>query len=251
MSNFSQFFGGGGGSDVSIHSVYGLLKPSIVLFDINAGTKSFTVPDGVTKIRAFVVGGGGEVDSPGAFRNAGGGGGYSEKEFIVSGGDVFSYTVGSEGGTSSFGGVISATGGQAVTDGDGGSGSGGDINTNGGFGNQIDQNEGLGGGGAGHRFGDGYSSNDVNGGGFIDPFSRAPVDGFGIGLLPSNLNTARNEVRSNLMYGVPGGIGGGGSALQGQFDGFAGGGGAIADGFSATGGRGAYGVVGVEVLEVE
>src|SRR5207302_806323 len=73
----------------------GAIKASIVLFDYVPGSgKTFTVPMGVSKIRAFVVGGGGTA--------AGGGGGYSEKILNVSPGQQFSYTVGSNSGTSSF-----------------------------------------------------------------------------------------------------------------------------------------------------
>src|SRR5690554_6232221 len=40
-------------------AAYPALKSSVVLFDFNPGTRSWTVPDGVSRIRVFVVGAGG------------------------------------------------------------------------------------------------------------------------------------------------------------------------------------------------
>ena len=105
----------------------GMFKASIILFDTIPGTKEFTVPEGVKKIRAFVIGPGGI-----------GGGGYSEKSIDVVAGQKFAYTVGvgskgSAASTSSFGGLISASGGMVL----GGVGLGGDVNFNGGNGTAL------------------------------------------------------------------------------------------------------------------
>lgn len=114
---------------------------------------SFTVPAGVTKVRVRVVGGGG--GSAGGNASAGGaggsGGGYSEGVFDVSAGEVYAVTVGSggaggvnnggvgkTGGASSFGNLISATGGGGAGTSsnpnfpsEAGQGSGGYINISG------------------------------------------------------------------------------------------------------------------------
>lgn len=114
---------------------------------------TFTVPANVTSIDIFCVGGGGSgghsnsTSSQGNKTNAGGGGaGYTatKKGHAVSAGQTFAVTIGaggphtsgssSVGGTTSFGSVLSATGGNggqggkvsgSVKGGDGGSGGGG------------------------------------------------------------------------------------------------------------------------------
>jgi len=125
-----------------------------------------TVPDGITKVRAVVLGGGGggvaQDPYTAGYLQAGSGGGYSDKIYATSGGATISITVGAggacptasggnsahgngggAGGTSTvtIGGVsISATGGlggimsSSGTTYRGGTGSGGDINTTGGIG---------------------------------------------------------------------------------------------------------------------
>ncbi len=158
-------------------AAYPALKASIVLFDCNPGTRNWTVPEGVSKIRAFVVGagGGGQLSQAGY---SGGGGGYSEKTISVTPGQVISYTVadggamGLAGGTSAFAGTISATGGTAAVsavNGVGGEGQGGDINTSGGTrATSV---------GPGHAYGAGGALFGVSSG-------RARVDGWKIGMLP-------------------------------------------------------------------
>jgi len=255
MSSFSQFFGGGGGGfDMSTYSVGGGLKPSIILFDTRPGTRTFTVPEGVTKIRAFVVGGGGGT--------AGGGGGYSEKEYVVSGNQSFSYTVGARGesfqfgGTSSFNSDITATGGG--NENIGGVGSGGDVNTDGGSGS----NSNGGGASSGNRYGNGTNCIGEGGAGWgpyenRDGGSSGGIDGFGIGLIPGNQKpSAQNSYSDasggddsdNAGYGCGGawryrngGIGGGGA--ENACGGIGGGGG--------DNRAGGFGLVGVEVLETE
>lgn len=171
-------------------AAYPALKASIVLFDFNPGTRSWTVPEGVSKIRAFVVGGG--SPSAGAYQS-GAGGGYSEKVIDVVPGQVLSYTVGAAGkyyspapyapgGSSAFNGQLSASGGNATSP---GVGNGGDINTAGAPG-IVASGSWPDGGGAGHRFGNGMNS-----------ASFKYVDGWGLGLLPWQFG-----------YGLSGGIGG-------------------------------------------
>jgi hypothetical protein len=211
-------------------AAYGGLKSSIALMDFNPGTRSWTVPSGVKRIRLFVVGGGGYGPS-----GSGGaqGGGYSEKTIDVTAGQVINYTVGapgisaaSTGGTSSAGGVISATGGGPYG-GSPGIGSGGDINTSGGG------NGGSCGGGAGHSFGNGQNGiNSVSGGGFSSG-RNSYVDGWKIGLLPGH---NYGEGGSSIEYP---GLGGG--AYLNQLGGLGGGGG-------SNGYPGGPGLVGIEVI---
>ena len=173
-------------------AAYPALKSSIVLFDCNPGTRSWTVPEGVSQIRAFVVGGGGGGLYTGTYAS-GAGGGYAEKVITVTPGQIISYTVGAggnigtptgnSGGTSSFGSVISATGGGGGPESGsaaGGSGTGGDINKSGGNGSAG--TSGGGGGGAGHAYGNGSPGSAQSGGGFNG--LRSTVDGWGIGMLP-------------------------------------------------------------------
>lgn len=122
------------------------------------GTATFTVPNGVTRVKATVVGGGGggsnsaaTVVAPGANTSSGGGGGAGGMAvglYTVTPGQTVTVTVGAggtaqaTGSTSSFGAFCSATGGggtqfQTVNTSagaGGGVGSGGQINRAGGFG---------------------------------------------------------------------------------------------------------------------
>jgi hypothetical protein len=254
MSSFSQFFGGAGGFDMSTFAATGFAKPSIVLFDTRPGTRDFVVPAGVKKIRAFVVGAGGD----GVLNFGGAGGGYSEKEYTVSNGDVFTYTVATfAGGTSSFNSDITATGGSSGSSGGlGGVGSGGDINTSGG---NCPSSGNNGGSSSGNRYGNGRASIGNGGAGWgvpdgpLNGGGSEGIDGFGIGLLPGAFSAyARSDTNTNSYQqgsdygcggpsGASGGIGGGG----GRFNpgGIGGGGGGP--------GRFGFGVVGIEVLEVE
>ena len=161
----------------------GMFKASIILFDTIPGTKQFTVPEGVKKIRAFVIGPGGI-----------GGGGYSEKSFNVVAGQKFAYTVGvgsngSAASTSSFGGLISASGGMVL----GGVGLGGDVNFSGGNGTALSGTTVIknSGGSAATRYGNGGAggTTDYNGthlhGGSFNPDSRNTIDGWGLGMVLS------------------------------------------------------------------
>lgn len=218
-------------------AAYPALKASIVLFDCNPGTRNWVVPEGVTSIRVFVVGAGGSHTTAGMA-----GGGYSEKLVTVTPGTTYTYTVGAPGalvaapggtgGTSSFGGLLSATGGGATTA--VGTGIGGDINTSGGA------TASGAGGGAGHAYGNGQpsSANPVMGGGFSIA-NRSTVDGWKIGLLPGGnepFGYGVGAVASNALAGP--GMGGGGSNYQGGGVGGGGGHGTI----------GGPGLVGIEVI---
>lgn len=246
----------------------GAMKSSIVLFDTAPGTRTFTVPAGVTKIRAAVVG----CPGWGGSTASGAGGGYSEDYYNVTPGQTFSYTVGARantgspnGGTCSFGGLISATGGIGNTvGGAGGTGSGGRVNTSGGAGGSGTV---LGGASSGHRFGNGQTSILQAGAGWVAPGSSVAggpggVDGWGLGLAPglggsvTAINTTGPVLYStNGGYGAgagPGscaGMGGGGSGatanITGTDGGIGGGSGYVGAAASNTA---APGVVIVEVI---
>lgn len=125
------------------------------------GTFQFIVPPGIKRIRARCIGAGGSGASQSftgtAVASGGGGGGYSEKIIDTTPGTIFSLIVaagglpvtgnsnGNPGGTSSFGVILSSTGGQgglrnsgtenstvSVAANTGGNGVGGDVNYTGG-----------------------------------------------------------------------------------------------------------------------
>ena len=168
---------------------------------------TFVVPAGIKKLRVSCLGAGSggltscHASSGVSYPNYGGsGGGFSSKVIDVSPGDTFSYTVGAggvgrrqyagvtilqaatAGGASSFGSVISATGGSVATSGSGagspgvvgtpGQGIGGDINYNGGRSGILQTGSllpsgafnfpyALGGGAGGHFYGDGGNGGDL------------------------------------------------------------------------------------------
>ena len=200
---------------------FGRFKKMVEVFDIIPGTRQLTIPEGWNKIRIAVVGGGGSgrnvtnKDLHG-YGGGGGGGGYAEIELDVVPGQNFTYTVGAggdlnqDGGTTSFGALLSATGGKTATDntsvaskgGAGGTGIGGTINKAGGAGgNAFDATSGGGGGGgaSGHKYGDGgkggngeaYVNSTVMGGvgGTWINGLRALLydDGWGLGITPHDL----------------------------------------------------------------
>jgi hypothetical protein len=111
------------------------------------GVFSWTVPDGVYRVYAKVIGAGGGGRNSSVFGGGGGGGGVAEGLVNVTPGQVISITVGAggagawydttngvggTGGSSAFGAYMSATGGSSgQTSGQGGysgAGSGGDLN---------------------------------------------------------------------------------------------------------------------------
>ncbi|CAH2603232.1 conserved protein of unknown function [Rhodovastum atsumiense] len=152
---------------------------------------SWTVPNGVTRIRVTVVGGGGQggggTDAPIALGSGGGAGGTAVGVFAVTPGSTWPVTVGaggynptagtdgSNGGASSFGALISATGGAggkcgtAPVGGNGGICAGGNYNCIGGDGLDAivinDGNGNYGGTGGGTPFGtSNRSSRQLTGG---------------------------------------------------------------------------------------
>ena len=202
----------------SAHIPFGRFRNKIEVFDIIPGTRQLTIPTGWSRIRVAVVGGGGGGRSVSTtdfhgHGGGGGGGGYAEIELDVVAGQTYTYTVGAggdlnqDGGTTSFGGLLSATGGQTATNnttvaskgGAGGIGIGGSINTSGGTGgNGFDASNGGGGGGgaSGNRYGDGgaggegraYVDNIVYGGvgGSWANYPKPLLydDGWGLGITP-------------------------------------------------------------------
>ena len=132
---------------------------------------TWTVPAGVTKCKVTVIGGGGGGGNGGgddvAFFGGGGGGGGTAIKILSSLTSTVSVTIGSSGGTSSFGSYCSASGGGGGSNasgsgpgpaGSGGNGSSGDLNITGvsGFGGQGGASA-LGGGSYGMGGGGGYS----------------------------------------------------------------------------------------------
>ncbi len=221
-------------------AAYPALKSSIVLFDCNPGTRSWTVPEGVSQIRAFVVGGGGQ--------NQGSGGGYEEKSITVTPGQVLSYTVGAPGisgattgGTSSFGGVISATGG-ATLGGAPGVGSGGEVSTSGGLGMSGTSDNQASGGASGHAFGNGQAGRQRAGGGFsADHLSF--IDGWKIGLISESYGRGGASSTGGILSPGLGGGGCGVAASPNFVGGFA-----IVGGGGGFNGNGGAGLVGIEVI---
>ena len=144
--------------------------PSVQVFT-SSGT--FTVPTGKTSVRVIVVGGGAGGD---ALLAGGGGGAGGTAIKVITGltpGATITATIGSagtignNGGSSSFGAYCSATGGSAgafYQGGDGGVGSGGDINIKG----------GGGGGGGG-----GYNQSGVGGGSYLGGGGYGKMGGYG------------------------------------------------------------------------
>ncbi len=181
------------------------------------GTYQWTVPSGVTSVSAVCVGGGGGWASPSGTlggQGGGGGGGLTYKNNItVTPGSPITITVGAggsqgvSGGTSSFGSVFSAGGGNTgnlLNGGVGGTGGvslGGDGGGNGGSGGtsvQIDANNYscAGGGGAGGYSGNGgaggsssgANGNNGSGGGGGGGAWRGCAKGGGVGILGGGPN---------------------------------------------------------------
>lgn len=168
-----------------------------------AGTYTWVVPDGVTRLKTRVWGGGGGgggANGTSAGGSGGGGGGYSEGVFPVTPGQTITLVVGAggvpgvanpsstsqrggTGGTSSVGAFNSALGGTGgwpgignltSTSGSGGTGSGGSINEVGGDGGLSVAFGGgsqvLVGQGGATPHGNGFNSLGVSGGGGVSPF---------------------------------------------------------------------------------
>jgi hypothetical protein len=228
----------GNGAALSGHR-YPRLKQSIVLFDIHPGTRQITLPPG--EYRVAVVGAGA------GFTKGGGGGGYDAVALSVAADTVYAYTVGGSvapiGGTSSFAGLVSATGGQNTAGGAGLSAAG----QRGGAGYSASASGAFSiGGAAGHAFGPGADATESNGG---SAFAAAPgfsetnrggyrgesvVDGWELGLLPSEYGFG-GAVFSNGTY-IPAGLGGGGV-------------GGVTPGVGGGAGQGARGGHGAVIIE--
>jgi len=168
----------------------------------NSNTYTFTCPSGVSsvRVRCWGAGGGGSSSSSHA---GGGGGGFAIGEFDVTAGTSYTVTVGAgglpntTGGTSSFGSLISATGGVGegnTSKHEGGIGVGGYINYKGGYA----ENGYCGGGGAASVFGHGlpgtYSGNTNASSGEMRSRSGGAGGGFG----NSNTNITMNQLRTNF-----------------------------------------------------
>ncbi|WP_270825176.1 glycine-rich domain-containing protein [Aeromonas sp. QDB68] len=246
---------------ITLGGQQGVLNPifrnDIRVFDINPGTRQWTVPAGVSRVRVAVIGAGSGYHKPGSNIEKGGhGGGFAEKIIDVMPGQTYSYTVGAggqigkAGGSSSFGGFLSATGGGARENAEStpGIGSGGDVNTSGGKGASVVSST-AGGGASGHRYGSGGDAIGSVGGGWGaagEPLKRADLfdDGWGLGIHPyrrplheelvnfsSYMSFARvgEGVKSSLLpnYGSGGGSGNGGIGAGCGSAGVVGGNGAI------------------------
>lgn len=167
------------------------------------GNGTFTVPAGINRLHVRMVGGGGGAAGANAQYAGGGGGagGYCEGYFAVTPGAVIPLSVGASGagsgstnaqpgGTSFFGTLCKATGGVGgafanappySAGGDGGVGSGGQINLLGGFGGDGRREIPAANGGA-SAFGGGIRS----GTDFSVPYHAAPGAGGGSAYLGGN-----------------------------------------------------------------
>lgn len=166
---------GSGGNTVTSSKLTGRLI-TVDAYD-SPGTYSWYRPANCNKVFVMVTGGGG---GGAGYCESGGAGGYAEKIVDVTGVSVGSaisvtvgsggsnvtyYTTGGDGGTSSFGAYVSATGGYGAnrnanhTGGVGGDGSGGDVNLRGGTGTGHVNSYGRGSGmGGASKWGQGYGS---------------------------------------------------------------------------------------------
>jgi hypothetical protein len=188
-----------------------------------AGSGTWTVPNGVTLLRATVIGGGGGGGgSTGAYAGGGGGaGGFASGTLSVTPGAAISYTVGAGGAGGSAG--ASAPNGAASTFGGALSGGGG---LGGQFVNASDTFGGAGGtGSGGELYGNGGSGDDgQNGSTFFGGCGGSSMLGGG-----GRASTATGGVVNPAANGQAPGSGGGGVYLT-----------------AGTGGNGAAGVVIIE-----
>jgi|9_EtaG_2_1085328.scaffolds.fasta_scaffold32813_2 hypothetical protein len=168
----------------------------------NANTYTFTCPTGITKVRVRCWGAGG--GGPSNASHAGGaGGGFAIGEFDVEVGTNYTVTVGAggvhntSGGTSSFGTLISATGGASAANNslhEGGIGVGGYINYKGGYA----ANGYCGGGGAASVFGHGNPGTYNGNTNATANQQRSRSGGAGGGYGNSNSNIIVTSIRSNF-----------------------------------------------------
>lgn len=180
---------GGGGSTLSPVTqnwVTGTFGSGAIMTYAQAGSYTFTVPSSVTSIRVRCFGAGGGGSNNVAY-NGGCGGGFAMGVKTVVGGTSYTVTVGAggatatDGGTSSFGSLISATGGQGgsnnTAERTGGVGSGGDINYQGGG----TQGNYSGGGGVASVLGQGGPGTYSNGRNYPQSYNNVSWRGGGAG----------------------------------------------------------------------
>ena len=193
----------------------------------SSGSWTFTVPDGITSARIHVIGAGGGPGSAsgGCGAGAGGGGGY--KTATLSQGQTYTVTVGnggsagyctgSNGGSSSFGSLITANGGNAGRAGQSGCGfnyrpSGGSVSgatassTGGTGGGNHDTNCGVFNGGSGGSYAGG-GGGSANGWGCSCSTRGVGGSGGGYGGRGGNGSACYSGNENGLSYG--GGAGGG------------------------------------------
>lgn len=216
------------------------------------GTYTFTVPTNVSKIRVRVVGAGGGGGTTGSGYGGGGGGGYAHGVFSVTPGNVYTVTIGTggavsnppnAGGSTSFGALLSATGGGAgnASWSAGGTGTGGDFQASGGRGYSVG-----GGGAAGSQLGnggDGYSGGGgvgngttygtVGGTAFHSPSNSWGTSGLDItgSFIASGAASAQADVLQNVINAI----------IRFPFDGFTGGSAYPTGSYTTWGGTGAGG----------
>lgn len=215
------------------------------------GTFPFIVPPGVSKIRVRCVGGGGsgaaqDFTNGTVVASGGAGGGYAEKIIDVTPGATYSVVVGAgglgvtsntdgnTGGASSFGAILSATGGQGgrrnsgptnttitVTANTGGTGIGGDVNYTGGPSGAISNGNTSGGklcgvaGGGGSAatwLGNGFSSGDIVFNNTNSNASSCASGGAGVGGNGGVIDPTKYTASSQTDYDT----GGGGTGSSGS-----------------------------------
>lgn len=211
---------------------------------------TFVIPIGVTSVRVRVVGAGGGagIAASGIARTGGGGGGYAHGIFNVTAGDSYTVTVGTggaggasptAGGTSSFGLLISATGGDsgsATVSAIGGQGTGGDFQSKGGSSLFVSGAK-KGGGGAGSQLGDG-GNGDGGGGGCG---GNGGIIGGG-SAFANGTNFGAQDITGVFVGLGDGAVNPINATIRFPFDSFTGGGGSdTSSGNAGTGGIGAGG----------
>jgi hypothetical protein len=203
----------------------------------------FNVPPGISRVRVRLIGGGGSGASRGfigtAVASGGAGGGYAEKILPVTAGQSFPVIVasgglgvtgdanGNPGGTTSFGALVSATGGEggiqsagttnttiAVTENEGGTGIGGDINYIGGSSGAISNGNtsgnkicGVAGGGGSSAtwMGNGVSSGDIVFNNINSNASSCASGGAGVGGNGGSIDPTKYTPSSQTNYDTSGG----------------------------------------------
>lgn len=220
------------------------------LFSTFQSSGNFTVPTGVTSIRVRVFGGGGGGKSTGG---GGGGGGHAYGTFTVTPATVYAVTIGAAGtggasptagGTSSFGVLLSATGGGAGgtgTGGAGGTGTGGDFQATGGAAGNVN---GSGGAGAGSQFGTGGATVGAGsgGGGLNGGVGSNGNAGSAFGSATSTTSPGPDVIGASSTNALPNGsINAISAPIRFYFDGATGGAGSSSSGTGGIGGPGAGG----------